>query len=104
MGKGLYPLELKMRIVEEYKTGVCGYKQLARKYGLTRDAVRQWVLNSKSIALKTEMGKNKKSDKKDLEYYKTKTLFFETYSKLLEEVVEEQEAKKNSCISRKSKR
>lgn len=32
--------------MSDYKKGENGYKKLARKYGLSRDLVRSWVLNS----------------------------------------------------------
>ncbi len=35
-----YSTELKQQIVNDYQKGVVGYKRLAKKYGLTRDAIR----------------------------------------------------------------
>lgn len=42
-----YPQKIKQRVLEEYNMGKTGYKSLARKYCLTRDLVREWVLNKK---------------------------------------------------------
>lgn len=42
-----YPIELKTQVLSEYSRGECGYKLLAKKYGLKRDTVREWVLAKK---------------------------------------------------------
>ena len=49
-----YPLDLKAKVLSEYSRGECGYKLLAKKYGLKRDTVREWVLakRKKEEALK----------------------------------------------------
>lgn len=40
-----YPMELKLEVYNKYKKEECGYKKLARMYGLNRDLVRSWVLS-----------------------------------------------------------
>ena len=49
MEKAKYRIEQKLQVVREYKRGTCGYKRLARKYNLSRDTVRAWVLNPKLL-------------------------------------------------------
>ena len=49
MGKVKYRIEEKLQVVREYERGTCGYKRLARKYNLSRDTVRAWVLNPKLL-------------------------------------------------------
>ena len=55
-----YPLELKAKVLSEYSRGECGYKLLAKKYGLKRDTVREWVLakRKKEEALKESEAEN----------------------------------------------
>ena len=43
-----HPIDLKVKVLAEYKEGVVGYKTLAVKYGLKRDTVRYWVLQQKA--------------------------------------------------------
>ncbi len=47
-----YPNELKMQVLSEYKQGEMGYKLLAKKYGLKRDTVRDWVLANRANEFK----------------------------------------------------
>lgn len=42
-----YSQELKRQIRSDYKAGVFGYKRLAKKYGLSRDAVRAIIISEK---------------------------------------------------------
>ena len=42
-----YPIDLRIKVLAEYKAGVVGYKTLAVKYGLPRDTVRYWVLQQR---------------------------------------------------------
>ena len=51
MEKAKYRIEQKLQVVREYKRGTCGYKRLARKYNLSRDTVRAWVLNPTLLQL-----------------------------------------------------
>ena len=95
MGKNQkYGIDLKLQVVGKYEQGKCGYKRLAREFNLPRDTVRDWCLNPK-LHSATEMAKKKKiSDDKDLEYYKTAALFWETYAKNIEEELAKQGKKK----------
>ncbi|MGP1439689.1 MAG: hypothetical protein ACTTJ3_02995 [Treponema sp.] len=38
-----YDLELKQHIISLYNPYICGYKALARKFGLKRDTVRDFI-------------------------------------------------------------
>ena len=56
--------------------------------------VREWCLNPK-LHSATEMAKKTKAnDEKDLEYYKTAALFWETYAKNIEAELAKQGKKK----------
>lgn len=77
-----YSIELKMKVLSEYERGKIGYKQLARKYGLKRDTVREWVL-TKMVQSMTKDEEEKLE--KDLAYYKTEAEFWKTYAEKLEE-------------------
>ena len=89
-----YSIDLKLQVVGKYEQGKCGYKRLAREFNLSRDTVRDWCLNPK-LHSATEMAKKTKvSDEKDLEYYKTAALFWETYAKNIEAEVAKQGKKK----------
>lgn len=90
-----YSIDFKLQIVRKYEKGKCGYKRLAREFNLSRDTVREWCLNPK-LQDATQMAKKQKlnNDEKDLDYYKTAALFWETYAKNLEEEVEKQGKKK----------
>lgn len=92
-----YSIDFKLQIVRKYEKGKCGYKRLAREFNLSRDTVREWCLNPK-LQDATQMAKKQKlnNDEKDLDYYKTAALFWETYAKNLEEEVEKQGKKKSS--------
>lgn len=90
-----YSIDFKLQVVGKYEQGKCGYKRLAREFNLSRDTVREWCLNPK-LHSATEMAKKTKvSDEKDLEYYKTAALFWETYAKNIEVELAKQ-GKKNS--------
>lgn len=95
MGKNQkYSIDLKLQVVGKYEQGKCGYKRLAREFNLSRDTVRDWCLNPK-LHSATEMAKKTKiNDDKDLEYYKTAALFWETYAKNIEEELAKQGKKK----------
>lgn len=90
-----YSIDLKLQVVRKYEQGKCGYKRLAREFGLSRDTVRDWCLNPK-LHDATQMAKNKKinGEEHDLEYYKTAALFWETYAKNVEEELAKQGKKK----------
>lgn len=96
MGKNQkYSIDFKLEVTGKYVQGKCGYKRLAREYCLSRDTVRAWCLNPKLRSAR-EMAKNHKinNEEKDLEYYKTAALFWETYAKNIEEEIAKQRKKK----------
>ena len=89
-----YSIDFKLQVVGKYEQGKCGYKRLAREFNLSRDTVREWCLNPK-LHSATEMAKKTKAnDEKDLEYYKTAALFWETYAKNIEAELAKQGKKK----------
>ena len=96
MGKNQkYGIDFKLQVIGKYEQGKCGYKRLAREFTPSRDTVRDWGMNPK-LHSATEMAKkNKISNDKDLDYYKTAALFWETYAKNVEEELAKQ-GKKNS--------
>lgn len=89
-------IDFKLLVVGKYEQGKCGYKRLAREFNLSRDTVRDWCLNPR-LQSAIQMAKKKKvnAEEKDLEYYKTAALFWETYAKNIEEELAKQ-GKKNS--------
>ena len=94
---GGYSIDFRLQVVREYEKGVFGYKKLARKFNLSRDTVRDWCLNPRLYnAVQMVKKKNKKKiiEEKDLEYYKTAALFWETYAKNIEEELAKQGKKK----------
>ena len=96
MGKSQkYNIDFKLQVVRKYEQGKCGYKRLAREFNLSRDTVRDWCLNPR-LHDATEMAKKQKinNEEKDLEYYKTAALFWETYAKNIEEELAKQGKKK----------
>lgn len=95
MGKQKYSIDFKLQVVGKYEQGKCGYKRLAREFNLTRDTVRGWCLNPK-LHDATDMAKKTKinNEEKDLEYYKTAALFWETYAKNVEAEIAKQGKKK----------
>jgi len=96
LGKNLkYDIDFKLQVVRKYEQYKCGYKKLAREFNLSRDTVRDWCLNPR-LHNATEMAKKQKinNEEKDLEYYKTAALFWETYAKNIEEELAKQGKKK----------
>ena len=84
-----YPIDLRVKVLSEYKQGKDGYKTLAKKFGLERDTVRYWVLKSRSDKSMLMDSKNKESvskEAKDIEYYKTEAEYWKTYAKKLEAI------------------
>lgn len=53
MGRQKFSIEFKLEVVGKYEPLKCGYKKLAKMYGLSRDTVRSWVLNPKLNSNKT---------------------------------------------------
>lgn len=84
-----YPIDLRIKVLAEYKAGVVGYKTLAAKYGLQRDTVRYWILRQKAgkeLPVDTGDEKNIDDEQKDIEYYKTEAEYWKTYAKKLEAI------------------
>lgn len=85
-----YPPELEERVVNEYRQGIAGYKKLAKKYGITRDLVRGWILKNKNKCSLEEPLKITKSDEfKSLEdevkYLRDANMYWKTYAEVLAE-------------------
>ncbi|UTC79605.1 IS3 family transposase [Treponema sp. OMZ 798] len=90
-----YSIDFKLEVVGKYERGTCGYKRLARTYGLSRDTVRDWCLNPRLHEITTMTRKKKINNEEcDLEYYKTAALFWETYAKNIEAELAKQGKKK----------
>ena len=72
MGNVKYRIDEKLQVVREYERGTCGYKRLARKYNLSRDTVRAWVLSPKlQQQVQTPVIKKKPvNEEKEIAYYK----------------------------------
>jgi transposase-like protein len=85
-----YPPGLEERVVNDYRQGIAGYKNLAKKYGITRDLVRGWILKNKKICSSEESLKITKSDEfKSLEdevkYLRDANMYWQTYAEILAE-------------------
>lgn len=94
-----YPIDIKLKVLSEYEQGTCGYKYLARKYSLTRDIVRYWVLSAKSKGMLQVMDSEPEdSEEKDIEYYKAEAAYWKAYAKKIEQI-KFPENKKNSSRS-----
>ena len=84
-----YPIDLRVKVLSEYKQGKVGYRTIAKKFGLERDTVRYWVLKSNSDKSALMDTKNKESvpeETKDIEYYKTEAEYWKAYAKKLEAI------------------
>ena len=84
-----YPIDLRIKVLSEYKLGKVGYHTLAKKYGLERDTVRYWVLKSRSDKSALMDTKNKETvdeTQKDIDYYKTEAEYWKAYAKKLEAI------------------
>lgn len=92
-----YPIDLRVKVLAEYKAGVVGYKTLAAKHGLQRDTVRYWVLKQKAdgeLPVDTRYEKSVGDEQKDIEYYKTEAEYWKTYAKKLEAIKFPEDKKK----------
>ncbi len=58
MGKKRFSIEFKLEVIGKYEPLKCGYKKLAKMYGLSRDTVRSWVLNPKLNQAKKDLEEN----------------------------------------------
>ena len=84
-----YPIDLRVKVLSEYKQGKIGYQTIAKKFGLERDTVRYWVLKSRSDKSVLMDSKNKDTvseETKDIEYYKTEAEYWKAYAKKLEAI------------------
>ena len=84
-----HPIDLKVKVLAEYKEGVVGYRTLAVKYGLKRDTVRYWVLQQKAgrgLPMDTINKNTIDDEQKDIEYYKTEAVYWKAYAKKLESI------------------
>lgn len=84
-----HPIDLKVKVLAEYKEGVVGYRTLAVKYGLKRDTVRYWVLQQKAgrgLPMDTINKNTIDDEQKDIEYYKTEAVYWKAYAKKLETI------------------
>ncbi len=88
-----YSDELKIQILNDYQRNVFGYKKLAKKYGMTREAIRGIIITSYRIK-KRDLFLNMKNKDDELEYYRTALAYWKTYAKNLEEHMKDEKAKK----------
>ena len=85
-----HPIDLKVKVLAEYKEGVVGYKTLAVKYGLQRDTVRYWVLQQKAgrgLPMDTINKNTIDDEQKDIESIKTR---LKSPESLLNKMIEKQ--------------
>lgn len=87
-----YSNELKELVIHEYQQGIYGYTRLAKRYSLTRDLVRRWILtNQKRRISNLTLKKPKKREFKNIEdevkYLQDAAMYWETYAKMLEEEI-----------------
>ena len=92
-----HPIDLRVKVLAEYKAGVVGYKTLAVKYGLQRDTVRYWVLQQRAgrglpVEIRNEITID--DNQKDIEYYKTEAEYWKAYAKKLEAIRFQERKKK----------
>lgn len=84
-----YPIELEKRILKEYRPGINGYKRLAKKYGLTKGLVRDWVMKKKlkddqKIHLDPEEKEELKRLKKEVKYLRDANMFWKNYVEIIQ--------------------
>ena len=104
-----HPIDLRVKVLAEYKAGVVGYKTLAVKYGLQRDTVRYWVLQQRAgrgLPVETRNEITIDDEQKDIEYYKTEAEYWKAYAKKLEairfpESKKKQQSKQSKNYTRK---
>jgi transposase-like protein len=81
-----YPIEIEERVVKEYLQGNGGYKKLAKRYHMTRDLVRGWVLKSiKKRSSKVIKNDEFKSLEEEVAYLRDAHLYWKTYARILAE-------------------
>lgn len=67
MGANHYPVELRERVLKEYELGLGGYRLLAKRHGLKRDTVREWVQSSRYKTNGTVKGADEMKKKRSKE-------------------------------------
>ena len=107
-----HPIDLRVKVLAEYKAGVVGYKTLAVKYGLQRDTVRYWVLQQRAgrgLPVETRNEIAIDDEQKDIEYYKTEAEYWKAYAKKLEAIrfpeskKKQQSKQSKNCIKKDTK-
>ena len=115
MGVNHYPLELRERVLKEYELGLGGYRLLAKRHGLKRDTVREWVQSSRHKTNGTVKGTDemKKKRSKEIKEMSREELeeqlelsmlaadFWEFYANKLKEQIKEENKKKLRQNSRR---
>ncbi|HQQ23186.1 MAG TPA: hypothetical protein PLH15_05045 [Spirochaetota bacterium] len=105
-----FPFELEEQIRKEYKPGINGYMKLAKKYGLTRDYVRYWILKKpntqyQEILLNKEEKDELKRLKKELKYLRDANMYWKNYAELLQQDISDSKKKdKKSKLSKNQKK
>jgi transposase len=105
MGVNHYPLELREQVLTEYELWLGGYRKLAKRHGLKRDTVRDWVktYGSKGDQMKKNKVKTRKKNIKEmsreeleeqLELSMLAADFWEFYANELKEQIKEESKKK----------
>ena len=108
MGVNHYPLELREQVLTEYELGLGGYRRLAKRHGLKRDTVRDWVktYGSKGERMKKNKVETRKKNIKEIKNMSRKELeeqlelsmlaadFWEFYANELKEQIKEENKKK----------
>jgi len=108
MGVNHYPLELREQVLTEYEFGLGGYRRLAKRHGLKRDTVRDWVktYGSKGERMKKNKVETRKKNikeikgmsrdelEKQLELSMLAADFWEFYANELKEQIKEENKKK----------
>ena len=103
-----YISELREEILKEYELGVYGYRLLAKRYGLKRDTVRDWVRAARQKGNtvgkpKAKLNREKPKDIKqmtreeleeELDLSRHAADFWEFYAKELLEQIKEESKKK----------
>ncbi len=105
-----FPFELEEQIRKEYKPGINGYIKLAKKYGITRDYVRYWILKKpntqyQEILLNKEEKDELKRLKKELKYLRDANMYWKNYAELLQQDISESKKKdEKSKLSKNQKK
>ena len=90
-----YPLELRLKVVEDYSNNEGGYKKLAKKYGVSRDLVRFWVLGRHRKIPREVISMEKSNEQKDdeLKSLRLQVDFYKALSENLEKKIKKEKKK-----------